>query len=333
MRTLTKLALAAFILSLTAATQALAAQPSHNQWTFETEALFLHRNQTRGVPTSRLTTTDDRVVLGTNDLRFGFRPGARFTLGYHPDPMNTFEVIYFGLHNFSDRAKVTSSDEDLDPVFEDGGFKDLDAFEDAFAHKIKYESRLHNVELNYKRHFSPWGNLHPSLLIGFRYLSVPEKFTLFAWDNGPPAACDCGNYDIKTTNYLFGLQLGGVGTYRFNPSFDLGLRFKAGLFANFAKQRTNFVNDLDDEPSDDDIVKKRERRTTAAGVADAGLFATWNFNPNIALTAGYQILYIAGLALAPEQLASSNAQGAYSQLDTSGSAFYHGPSVGLKVSW
>jgi len=340
MRIFTKVALAAFVLSLVAATQALAAQPSNKQWTFETEALFLKRNQTRGVPTSvSSTTSDDRVLLGTNDLRFGFRPGARFTLGYHPDPMNTFEVVYFGLHNFSDKAKVTcplatdpSDSNCIDPVFEDGSFKSTGDFEDAFQHKIKYESRLHNVELNYKRHFSPWGNLHPSLLIGFRYLSVPEKFTLFTADSGPPPS-DPGKYNIKTTNYLFGLQLGGVGTYRFNPSFDLGLRFKAGLFANIAKQRTNFVNDLDDSPDSDDIEKTSKRRTNAAGVADAGLFATWNFNPNIALTAGYQILYVAGLALAPEQLASTNSVGAFSQLDTSGSAFYHGPSVGLKVSW
>src|SRR3990170_4547352 len=332
MRTFTKVALAAFILSLTAATQAPAAQPSNKQWTFETEALFLHRNQTRGVPTSRLTTTDDRVVLGTNDLRFGFRPGARFTLGYHPDPNNTVELVYFGLHNFSDRAKVTSSSEDLQPVFEDGSFKDIDDFEDAFQHKIKYQSRLHNAEFNYKRHFSPWGMLHPSLLIGFRYLSVPEKFSLFTADSGPPPS-DPGKYNIKTTNHLIGVQLGGVGTYRFNPSFDLGLRFNAGLFANIAKQRSHLVNDLDDIPDSDDIEKKSKSRTNAAGVAEAGLFATWNFNPNIALTAGYQILYLAGLALAPEQLASCNCQGAFSQLDTSGSAFYHGPSVGLKVSW
>ena len=50
-------------------------------------------------------------------------------------------------------------------------------------------------------------------------------------------------------------------------------------------------------------------------------------------TAGYQILYVAGLALAPEQMATSNTKGADSQLDRSGSAFYHGPSVGAKVSW
>ena len=165
-------------------------------------------------------------------------------------------------------------------------------------------------------------------------MSVPEKFSLLSWDDSAPISCDCGNYDIKTTNQLFGVQLGGVGTYRFGQSFDLGLRFKAGLFANRAKQSTNFNSDNEPgEAGSDELLKTSKSRTTAAGVADAGLFATWNFNRNIALTAGYQILYVAGLALAPEQLASSNARGAFSQLDTSGSAFYHGPSVGLKVSW
>lgn len=341
MKTVVNVALATLVLAVFMATPALA-QPSNKQWTFEAEALFLHRNATKGVA---ISTAGTSVVLGTSDLKFGFEPGVRFTLGFHPDPSNSLELVYFGLHNWSDRAKRTcplgdsnstgQSDDCLFPVFADGDADppsgSIGSFTHAFQHSIRYQSKLHNVELNYKRHFSPWGNLHPSLLVGLRYVSVPERFNFLSVDDDGdtcPGGGDCGIYNIRTKNHLFGVQFGGVGTYRFGPSFDLGLRVKAGLFANWAKQRSRVLNE-----SSSDTFNGSNSRTGAAGVADAGLFATWNFTPNIALTGGYQVLYVTGLALAPEQFATSPTTNATSQLNNSGSTFYHGPSVGLKVSW
>ena len=97
MKTAIKLTLAVLVLVLFMASPTQAAQPAQTmQWTFEAEALILHRNQSKGVPVVR-TTTGSRLLLGTNNLNFGFRPGARFTLGFHPDPNNTVELLYFGL--------------------------------------------------------------------------------------------------------------------------------------------------------------------------------------------------------------------------------------------
>ena len=344
MKTYFKVALVAMVGTLFTASLALAQQAQQQkQWTFDAEALFLHRNATKGVPVVKTTDTS-RLVLGTNNLKFGFRPGARFTLGYHPDPSNTVEAVYFGLQQFRASASARCpSNNCLTTVFAENGsgFFNFDDISDGVSEgspliRIKYESRLHNVELNYKHHFSPWGNFTPTLLTGFRFMSVPERFNITAVGEdccigSSPSIAD---YKIKTTNYLFGVQIGGDGTYRFGPSFDVGLRAKVGLFANRARQRTQYCS-VDSPPNDcsDENFRGRSSRTGAAGVAEAGLFATWNLHQNVALTAGYQILYIAGLALAPEQMATSNSQGALSQLNNSGSAFYHGPSVGVKVGW
>ena len=353
MRSLIKLALAVFILSLFAATQARAAETQKpKEWTFETEALILHRNQNirKGLGTAEghrpgtgPATNVNSTVIGAKDLKFGFRPGARFTLGYHPDPMNTFEVVYFGLQQWSaskktDCARLRAFREsnegftdclnaffvrpEAEQTYPDPFNEILPEFNGVDAMRIKYESRLHNVELNYKRHFTPWGNFVPTLLAGFRFISVPERFKLAVNDL---TWSDFGAYKIHTTNYLFGVQIGGDGAYRFGPSFELGLRAKVGLFANAAKQTSKVCESTESCGSD------KKSGAAPAGVGEAGLFGTWNMHPNVALTAGYQVLYVIGLALAPDQMASSSNPGALSSLDTRGSIFYHGPSVGVKV--
>ena len=348
MKTAIKLTLAVLVLALFMASPTQAAQPGQTmQWTFEAEALILHRNQSRGVPVVRTTGTA-RIVLGTNNLNFGFRPGARFTLGFHPDPNNTVEAVYFGLHKFRDRATAKClSDNCLTTVFAEGpGFFNFDDIADDDLDegspliRISYESRLHNVELNYKRHFMPWGNFTPTLLAGFRFVSVPERFNITAIgeDCCLGSSPSIASYKVETTNHLFGLQLGGDGVYRMGP-VDITLKAKAGLFANRARQSTRYCS-VDSPPNDcsDEHFKGSRRETGAAGVADGGLYVTWNVIQNLALTAGYQIFYVAGLALAPEQMitsdsTSSNTKHDISKLNNSGSAFYHGPSVGARVSW
>src|SRR3989304_2027725 len=66
------LAIAVLLAALLTATPVLA-----QQWSFQAEALWLQRDVNPGVATS---VEDDRdiVALGTNNLGFGFSPGARF---------------------------------------------------------------------------------------------------------------------------------------------------------------------------------------------------------------------------------------------------------------
>lgn len=352
MRVLGKLALAAFVLSLFATAQATAGQSEASKFTFETEALFLHRNMGKNVGVS-VTTNTHSQVLGTKNLDFGFRPGARFTLGYHPDPSNSVELSYFGLHNYSSSKSATCFDRItnepcIGAVFGNtNGWYDWEEFGDpdptngagAIYNKIKYESRLHNVELNYKRHLSAIGNFLPTLLFGFRYMSVPEKFSIFAngedENNGPVAICCLSRMDIQTENRLVGLQVGGDGTYRMG-SVDFALKAKAGVFVNWASQRTGgFAIECQGNALGGacEGFQGHKSNSGAAGVGEGGLFATWNVHRNVALTGGYQVLYIGGLALAPENMPTVNARNAIGQINNSGSAFYHGPSIGVKVSF
>ncbi len=65
-------------------------------------------------------------------------------------------------------------------------------------------------------------------------------------------------------------------------------------------------------------------------VADAGLFATYQLRPNLQFKASYNMTYISGLALAPENLLYVND---FEDINLHGSTFIHGGSVGFETTW
>jgi len=117
------------------------------------------------------------------------------------------------MSNLGKKARRSIAFSCLETVFDDQSFVSDGDFRDAFQHTITYKSRIHNVELDYNRCLSPWGNLFPSLIAGLRCMNVGERFILFSADGNPPPT-DFGKYTIKTTNHLLGLRLGADAIYR-----------------------------------------------------------------------------------------------------------------------
>ena len=63
--------------------------------------------------------------------------------------------------------------------------------------------------------------------------------------------------------------------------------------------------------------------------------ADWAILPRVSIVGGYQIIYIAGAALAPDQLQnmSSIATGLVPSVLDQSDPFYHGALVGIDVHW
>ncbi len=72
----------------------------------------------------------------------------------------------------------------------------------------------------------------------------------------------------------------------------------------------------------------------AAFVGSLALTGKYAITANLSARAGYQLLWIDGVALAPDQIAVSNPDivpaHSYATVSTSGSPFYHGAFVGLE---
>jgi hypothetical protein len=61
------------------------------------------------------------------------------------------------------------------------------------------------------------------------------------------------------------------------------------------------------------------------------LFAGWNVTPNFALKAGYDFLWVAGIATATRQFDLDNIRNR--PLDGGGQIYYNGLSFGCEGSW
>jgi len=297
------------------------------------EALWLRRTDSRR---ENLTFNDVPVfVLSSDAGEFDHEIGVRFLVGMMLDRDTGIEAVYFGMQDWRKAARVQDANETLQPYWGQfgviGGLDDT-SFTDAFEHGFVYESRLHNIELNLRH----WYNPYLSTLVGFRYVYIRDKFGFYSLDDNTtvPFGPGFGLYQVNTKNHLLGLQVGADASYPvFWNNLLVGVRGKSGLFINSAKQSSRFFNNpTGGGPITDAITDEDGNRL--AGLIEVGAYITYWVTPNIAVRGGYDLIYVAGLALAPENLDNSPLPlNARTDLKDNGDIIYHGPSVGIEFRW
>jgi len=304
---------------------------SKQRWSFSAEALFLRRN----VP--KVDTTVDvgtGIFLGTEALDFDLEPGARFTIGYYPTPKASFEVSFFGLHDWDDSALFGSPTEELRIAFISNDLAandlpdDAEDFTAALQQKINYESRLISIDANYRLGLSSASRESSTTLIaGLRYFNVDEDLNLISFDGNTRLGGNIGRYDIHTSNNLIGLQVGVDSRIQITSGFGLGLKAKTGLLVNFGNQSSRFIND----GAIVSVYRADESRVGASPMVDLAGSAKLDLGSNVTLQAGYQFLFLGGIATAPAQFAKSpNLPDSLKRFERE-SIVYHGPFIGLEI--
>jgi Putative beta barrel porin-7 (BBP7) len=267
--------------------------------------------------TDEATAAPGTPVFAMNDLAMNFQPGMRIVAGWRQDSQRAFEVSYFGIFNWHDSATVSGNNNLALPG--DLGLASQNCFA-ADEMKLVYRSQLNNAEANV---IGTSGDF--SLLGGFRYLSLYEKFNIRSTD------LDSGtsNYHIRTTNNLFGGQL-GTRYRRSHGRLGWDATGKAGLFGNNAGE-WQFVTDS--VPG----AFLRDRRTTSgaqvAFVGDINVSAYYRLFSFFTLRAGYNVLWVDGVALAPGQLDFTNTATSGSDLRSGDGFFAQGVSAGGLADW
>ena len=257
------------------------------------------------------------TLLTTGDLRYRLEPGVRVTMGVSLNECTTLEASYFGLPDWTARRTVEGDDNLSLPG--DIAHTALD-FLDADRMTVLYLSELHNVEVNVVR---PVGSSDLSLLAGFRYVGLRERFNINSFD----ADSGRSDYDIHTESRLFGAQIGGR-LQKQSGRFGLDFVGKAGIFGNDAQQHT-FLGD-----SNNTVVLRDSitHRAGAAFVGEIGLTGKMQLNPRWCLRGGYSALWLEGVVRAPDQLDFTDTSTSGTAL-IFGSAFLHGPNIGLEAQW
>jgi hypothetical protein len=307
--------------------------PAEPLWTSYalSEALFWQRdNQAFNRPLA-VTVGDGATVLATNDLRFPVAAGVRTFYGQRSPEDGGWEVGYFGVYGqTATNIQGTTPPNFIqlpDPV---GGLLTQDG---EFV-TAKYSSLLNSAEVNLFATDSEWFT-DPSgwdtldWLAGFRYVGVEEDAVL---------ATDCCRMDgqyltvpyrARTRNNMFGAQLGVRGRRAWERWAVEG--WAKGALMGVAQEQ------IQDPLFDYTGFQQRPALSRSGGevgfVGDLTMSAVYRITEVWGIRAGYSLLWLDGLALAPDQFDFSTDAGAGTRLVNSSGIFYHGANLGLEARW
>jgi hypothetical protein len=276
--------------------------------TIRAGALVLTRSRASGEPSGKIYRVADDVPLAdTAVLSLGTSAGLDITLLTALSQISELEVRFFGIDGWS----TSRTAGDPQGVWFEGFGAVLTP---AQSERIDYGSRLYNVELNLRPRVADG----MPLILGFRSLQLHERLAL--WTLDPPPTVDI---DMHTNNYLYGVQVGAEPYLLGDSTSPLRLEglAKAGIYGNCASQGTCST-----------LLGRTltAKHTRSSFVGEVGLMIDYRFSRFFAARAGYELLWVSGVALAPDQSASTDLLGPLAGVNTSATAFYQGAAVSLE---
>lgn len=317
---------------------------SSSGWYGGAEVLFFDRSRIdrQAVAEERNATTGAVVdTLTTTPIPFDLAPGARITIGDwldrdHLDRDRSLELVYYGGFSFFQRDSRNALPGDviitpLDPAspyfvgttYETTHHTLFNSLEGNFrlGRRLGRDQLVMSPNGTWTRR-APRGFLS-ALLIGTRVVNLNDSFTLTS-----TAPDRSGDYAVDTQNWLWGLNIGGELVSR-NEFFFWGLRGRATPSMNFAAAQQAATGTAPAEPPLDDAGSAT--RFAAGFVGDLSLFAGWQITPRFALKAGWDFLWVAGIATAPRQFNLDSTR--TGPIDPGGQIFLNGLALGCESRW
>jgi hypothetical protein len=263
------------------------------------------------------------TVLDANMLDYNEESGFRVTGAYLIGPSTTLEAGYFGGFNYADSATVTGNGS-LFSVFSNFGSDPFNGFiETGFGdiHSLAISSEMDNAELNLRRRWvSANCIVHSSMLVGARYFRLREDLVY-----ATTTSTDAMEYVLKTDNDLVGAQIGGDMYFCITPRLRVGGEIEAGVYGTGSRQRTNMTSTA--SPSLQEYVEDND----VAFIGEGGVSALYRINSHWSVKAGYQVLFIDGVATAVDNFNTQSPFAARTAfLDNNGDAFFHGATLGFE---
>jgi hypothetical protein len=266
------------------------------------------------------------VLVSGSDFDMGQTPGLDTTLTYYHTCDTGFEVRYLWLDD--QRSEVTADA----PFFAARQGSVTANHRPVGARGIpaeySYTSKLQTIELNLRKKFSSF-----DLLLGFRYADFRERLEAdFTYTNFVQTQAWGPEF-----NNLYGFQGGTEATLwqSANGKLRIDACGKAGIYYNQMTTHLGLppLNGLGYLPT----ISAEASKTAFLG--ELGFNAAYQINSHLALRAGYQLLWLSGVATAGRQVpmvGSGNGSTGTPfelQIDGNSSVFYHGLNTGLEVTW
>lgn len=294
-----------------------------------TEALIMGRdNQAANQPLIVEVGNPGNVLLSGRDAQFPFGGGIRAFYGARNSDVAGWEMGYFGLYGQSASAATSIAP----PQFLQAPGPLGDSLTDeGEAATLTWNSTINSAEANVFRTSTDWNDRREAWrtvdwLVGFRYVSVEESASLNI------KSCDCEGpyvpYGVRTSNNMFGGQVGTRGRLSWERWAFEGWA-KAGLMGTLERQSQDAIVDYQgflQRPA------SSSANTEVGFIGDINLSAIYRLTDTWGIRAGYNTIWIGGVALAPDQF-SFAADGPVTTVSNGGGIFLHGASVGLEARW
>ena len=177
-----------------------------------------------------------------------------------------------------------------------------------------------------------------SYLFGLRAILLDERFEYlssggFYNANHVLQYEKFGRYVTRTENNLLGLQGGGNYEYRF-CTWTFDIHGKGAVYINVADQTSHLQADVPvpGAPELFDRSWKASRNPTAVS-GELGFGAKHTFRPNVVGHVSYDFMWLGEVAQAPTQLDYTSPDLHHSAIDTKGTMFLNGLTLGLDWTW
>lgn len=273
------------------------------RWSFSADMLIMTRKTARAQTIIFQQFAGRAEVLNTTDLGFDFEIGPRISLARHDDSGRSLEIGYMAL-DFRTGATVSDGLLAFEPPGGIMGYRQFD---------VSYGSRLDSLEINARKQL----NDYATLMAGLRWVELGEDFRVQALPS--PSSI----YQMNTDNQMVGFQIGGnVALLNCDGRFRVDGTIASGIYFNRAEEDASW-----------DIFSIGDREDHVAFLGEIGLTAVLQLSDCLDLRAGYQVMWLEGVALAPDQIYSTDVTAGPAVLDTGGSLLYHGAYVGVCASF
>ena len=267
-------------------------------WTVETDVMFLDREGGSGYEIT------PGFSAAEFDFDYEFTPRVALTRHNVRGSCYDFEMILFGTNDWQERATVTGATQINTVPTTFFSTEDLN---------LRYEAEILNVEANLRCVRDEC----TTLIYGFRYIDFNEQL-LMSTANFPALG------RVMTKNDLYGFQIGAERHLWQGRCCRATLdgTIKAGLYLNESFNKTMIdAGTLEEQWADD---------TSLAFAGELSLVGRYALNDCWSLRAGYELMWLEGVAIAPPQMAKSNLVTNVRSVDNNGSVLFHGALFGLE---
>ncbi len=316
--------------------------PEWNNY-FVFDVLFLQRdNATNG---QAIAVGNDNApnpgepILTTRSMQFATAPGVRLLWGQRGGDGVGWEVGYLGVYGMFADANVTAPDEIAVPG--DLG-QAVHGWATADVERPTYASSLNIVEANMFLYeccetCDPCATLQcqrtrrcrcTDWIGGFFWAGLNEQANLnVTCCPGEPSSA----YSVTTASNMFGAQV-GLRRRADWCRWAFERTYKVGLAGTSLYQSAGPIT----SPLGGDTIYRDAQSDAIGGVgllSQINLTAVYRINRQWGLRAGYNFIWLAGVALAPDQWDFTDTADSGSQLINGGGLFLHGANLGLERRW